>query len=141
MRRTAIIAVLFSGLVLWGCEREKQVQEETTGMQNQQQPAQQETAQQPAQQETAAADGQQFYGQSPAYSGQIPETVTLEAKNGNITFNHKAHGERAECQTCHAEGTPQKIELDQAMGHKLCRGCHEEQGAGPTKCAECHKKE
>jgi hypothetical protein len=26
------------------------------------------------------------------------------------------------------------------MAHNICKGCHEEKKAGPTKCGECHKK-
>ena len=70
-----------------------------------------------------------------------PETAVLEASMGNITFPHRAHAEREGCAACHEQTPPQKIELDQETGHKLCLGCHEERGAGPTKCTDCHKKE
>lgn len=70
-----------------------------------------------------------------------PETVVLEAKNGNVTFNHRAHQERADCASCHQQTPPEKIELDMDSAHELCRGCHRESGAGPTKCTDCHKKE
>ncbi len=68
------------------------------------------------------------------------DTVTLSAKNGNVTFNHKAHGEKMECKVCHGEGTPGKLELDKDKAHGLCTACHKDKGAGPTKCGECHKK-
>lgn len=87
---------------------------------------------QPAQQDT-----QEFHGQSPTFNG-APESVTLEAKNGNITFNHQAHSQLTDCQTCHGEGTPGAIELGRDRGHELCMGCHKEMGGGPVKCAECH---
>lgn len=77
---------------------------------------------------------------SPVLAADAPESVTLEAKNGNVTFNHKAHGARMECSTCHGTGTPAKIELDKDSAHKLCKDCHASKGAGPTKCGECHKK-
>jgi predicted CXXCH cytochrome family protein len=69
------------------------------------------------------------------------DVMTLPAKNGNITFNHKAHQERAgDCKKCH-EKAPGKIEgFGKDIAHKLCKGCHEEKKAGPTKCGECHKK-
>jgi hypothetical protein len=89
-------------------------------------------------QEPAARD--EFYGQTPEH-GTIPETVVLEARNGNITLTHAAHAARIECATCHGEGAPGAIELDRDSGHKLCMGCHEQQGAGPVKCAECHVRE
>jgi cytochrome c553 len=68
-----------------------------------------------------------------------PDSVTLTAKNGNVTFNHKAHGTANECKVCH-EGTPGKMELGKDKGHALCKGCHDTKKAGPTKCGECHKK-
>ncbi len=68
------------------------------------------------------------------------ETVTLEAKNGNVTFSHREHGQMFGCDACHTGETPTLLELDMNSAHKLCRGCHEDQGAGPTKCADCHKK-
>lgn len=68
------------------------------------------------------------------------DTVVLSAKNGNVTFNHKAHSAANECKTCHGEGTPAKLTLDKDMAHKLCKGCHQTKGQGPTKCGECHKK-
>jgi predicted CXXCH cytochrome family protein len=70
-----------------------------------------------------------------------PTTVTLTAKNGNVTFDHKAHATRVgACKTCHGEGAPQKIELDQQKAHALCIECHKTKAAGPTKCVDCHKK-
>ncbi len=70
-----------------------------------------------------------------------PETITLPARNGNITFTHKAHQERLkDCKICHEKG-PGKIEgFGKEFAHKTCKGCHEERKAGPTKCSECHKK-
>lgn len=69
------------------------------------------------------------------------DVMTLPAKNGNITFNHKAHQEKVgDCKKCH-EKAPGKIEgFGKDFAHKTCKGCHEEKKAGPTKCGECHKK-
>jgi hypothetical protein len=63
---------------------------------------------------------------------------TLEAKNGNVTFQHKTHA-AVKCETCHG-ATAGKIELDKDSGHKLCVECHKAEAKGPAKCAECHKK-
>ena len=68
------------------------------------------------------------------------DTVVLKAKFGNITFNHKMHSEKFACKTCHGDATPGKFTLDKQKGHKLCKGCHQEKGQGPTKCRQCHKK-
>jgi hypothetical protein len=69
-----------------------------------------------------------------------PESVTLTAKNGNVTFNHKAHGAAMDCKTCHGDKAPGKLTLGKDAGHALCLDCHKTKGAGPTKCGECHKK-
>ena len=69
------------------------------------------------------------------------ETITLPAKNGNVTFPHKKHQELLkDCKACHEKG-PGKIEgFNKDWAHKTCKGCHETKKAGPTKCGECHKK-
>lgn len=67
------------------------------------------------------------------------DVVTYENKKGNVTFNHKAHGEQLGCKSCH-EGTPAKIAVDKKVAHKaVCKDCHKKQ-SGPTKCNGCHKK-
>lgn len=76
-----------------------------------------------------------------AVSALAADMVVFPAKNGNVTFNHKAHQERLkDCTLCHGEGAPAKIAIDKDKAHALCRGCHTEKKAGPTKCGECHKK-
>jgi len=68
------------------------------------------------------------------------DVVTYPAKNGTVTFNHKGHQAKMECTACHKEaGKPAKIALDKDKAHALCKECHAK-GAGPTKCADCHKK-
>ena len=85
------------------------------------------------------AKQEEFYGQAPKVE-EIPETITLEAKNGNVTLPHQDHAKQMECTTCH-EGTPGEIPgFGKDIAHSLCKGCHQEKGAGPTKCNECHKK-
>ena len=71
------------------------------------------------------------------------DTVTLKAKMGDVTFNHKVHGEKSGCKTCHTAEPPAKFALGgKDPGHKLCTTCHTEKKAGPqaNKCMECHKK-
>ena len=52
------------------------------------------------------------------------DVVTYENKKGNVTFNHKAHGEKLGCKACH-EGAPAKIAVDKNSAHKaLCKDCH-----------------
>lgn len=76
-----------------------------------------------------------------AVAAMAADTINLPAKNGNVTFNHKKHQETLkDCKACHEKG-PGKIEgFGKDAAHKLCKGCHEEKKAGPTKCGECHKK-
>jgi len=67
------------------------------------------------------------------------DTVTYENKKGNVTFNHKAHGEKFGCEKCH-EGEPAKIAVDKEAAHgAVCKDCHKAEG-GPTKCNDCHTK-
>ncbi|MFZ5774227.1 MAG: cytochrome c3 family protein [Thermodesulfobacteriota bacterium] len=69
------------------------------------------------------------------------DVVTYNAKQGTVTFNHKAHGAKlGDCAKCH-QGTPAKIEMSKDKAHKeLCKDCHTKMQQGPTKCADCHKK-
>lgn len=68
-----------------------------------------------------------------------PDVVIYEARNGNVTFDHKMHAEALACNLCHTEMPAQMtITLDQASAHELCIGCHRDQGAGPTACNACH---
>ncbi len=65
--------------------------------------------------------------------------VTLEAKSGNVTFNHSKHP-GAKCDACH-KGAPGKIgKLDKEAGHKMGQECHKAEKKGPQKCGDCHKK-
>jgi hypothetical protein len=67
------------------------------------------------------------------------DSVTYETKQGTVTFNHKVHGEKLGCKSCH-EGTPAKLEVTKEKAHgTLCKDCHKEKN-GPTKCGDCHKK-
>jgi hypothetical protein len=66
--------------------------------------------------------------------------VVLEAKQGQVTFNHTTHKDVA-CEKCHppfAQKAGTKVEKDKA--HAACHGCHKEQKKGPQKCVDCHKK-
>jgi hypothetical protein len=127
------VMVLVAGLVN-ACDR----QEEAVTAPPVQRPAPVPEERPPAVTEAPAQADDEFMGQAPAHG---PETVVLIAKNGDITFSHARHAGMVECRTCHGEGVPGAIELDRDSGHQLCRGCHEEQGAGPVKCAECHARQ
>lgn len=91
-----------------------------------------------------------------------PKSVTIENKNGNVTFPHEAHQKDIKCQTCHhmmdkdkekvacrachkPEAEGEMLGLKDAF-HKTCRGCHDQKvkadpnSKAPTKCKDCHKK-
>jgi hypothetical protein len=66
--------------------------------------------------------------------------LTLPAKNGNVTFNHKTHAS-VKCETCHGAGAAGKIEgFGKDKAHASCVECHKKEAKGPAKCTECHKK-
>lgn len=69
------------------------------------------------------------------------DVITMQAKNGNVTFNHKKHQESLkDCKVCHEKGAGKIEGFGKDWAHKSCKGCHADKGAGPTKCADCHKK-
>lgn len=70
-----------------------------------------------------------------------PGEIILEAGNGNVTFPHGMHAEAFACTTCHSEAPPAAFGISKDIAHKLCKDCHKSQGAGPTVCNGCHKKQ
>lgn len=67
------------------------------------------------------------------------DQVKYEAKNGAVTFDHKAHADKLGCEACH-QGEPAKIAIDKKAAHgEACKDCHSAQ-SGPTKCGGCHVK-
>jgi hypothetical protein len=70
---------------------------------------------------------------------EIPETIILDASQGQVTLSHLAHAKAYPCATCHLDGPPGKISLTKDAAHDLCRDCHTAKGAGPTTCTGCHK--
>lgn len=77
---------------------------------------------------------------APAKQDPGPRTVVMKAKQGDVKFDHKEHGANYACAKCHGAGTPGKVSMGKESAHKVCKGCHVAEGAGPTKCAECHPK-
>lgn len=94
-------------------------------------------------------------------AGDVPETIVLKAKNGDVTLSHRKHTEGYEikCGECHhtwKEGEKVK-KCDECHGvdenapkpmkafHDQCKGCHETANEkdgkkAPTGCKECHIK-
>jgi hypothetical protein len=69
-----------------------------------------------------------------------PKTVVYEASFGKVSFDHPGHSGHLACGSCHTTDPPVKIAIDKDKAHELCKGCHQEKGAGPTQCGGCHKK-
>ncbi len=71
-----------------------------------------------------------------------PETITLPAKMGDVTFPHAKHQEMLkDCKKCHATDAGGKIEgFGKDIAHNTCKKCHTDMGKGPTKCGDCHVK-
>ena len=89
-------------------------------------------------------------------------TIKIDAKNGAVTFPHKAHADQgvkcAECHhetkeaetpkactACHAKEAKDKMPKWMDAAHKSCRGCHEKTVAAGKKapgkdCKGCHAK-
>jgi len=78
--------------------------------------------------------------QPAAPTAKTPDSVTLDASQGQVILPHLAHAKSYPCATCHLDGTPGKINLTKDIAHELCRDCHKAKGAGPTTCTGCHKK-
>jgi len=97
------------------------------------------------------------YAAFPLKKPEKPIRIMFMTTAGNVLFDHKAHftDYGADCTDCHHDisddsekPTPcSKCHLPQGSEeapkravafHKQCIGCHEDQGAGPTECSECH---
>lgn len=98
------------------------------------------TASEPSKDEKQKKAAEKPAAGKPKAGSKGPETVVLQNKNGDVSFPHQAHQQLTDCKTCHGDKTPGKVDLNRDSGHKLCLGCHKEQGAGPTSCTGCHKK-
>ena len=69
----------------------------------------------------------------------VAQGKIFKAYNGNVYFDHSKHMGMFECKNCH-DGPPRPFPvMNKAVAHKLCIGCHKEQGTGPVRhCSECH---
>lgn len=85
-----------------------------------------------------------------AFAAGGPEEVKFDTKMGTVTFDHAGHQEiESDCTSCHhmgmdsgtckdCHGVDDAAPKAKDAFHDLCTGCHKDQGAGPTKCKECH---
>ena len=81
---------------------------------------------------------------SNAFAAAPAAPITLPAKPGAVTFQHKTHA-ALKCTLCHADekggaidGFGKTVNKDKA--HAACQECHKKEAKGPQKCADCHKK-
>ena len=99
------------------------------------------------------------YGAFPVTTPEPPVMVMFKSAAGKVLFDHKIHtaesGYEIECVDCHhdiedprdrpetcgechmkddAEDSPKKSDAF----HTLCIQCHDDGGAGPVECFECH---
>jgi hypothetical protein len=92
-------------------------------------------------------------------AGEPPTKVTYPSSFGKVLFPHDTHmsldcakchhtGENNKCDNCHLHNKKTSAVTQvsfYAVAHgtkseRSCAGCHVQSKAGPTKCAECHKK-
>jgi len=100
------------------------------------------------------------YAAYPERKPESPPRVMLKNIAGNVLLDHKIHsapsGYAVGCMDCHHTMSDEKerpescksADCHTAEGesapkssdafHKLCKGCHEDGGIGPVKCADCH---
>jgi PBP1b-binding outer membrane lipoprotein LpoB len=89
---------------------------------------------------TVVEQGKVGLAEMVAKVSQEPKTVSYPASKGLVTFNHAVHAEQYACNSCHETDPPQKLAIDRATAHALCKGCHKESGGdAPTSCSGCHK--
>jgi len=90
-----------------------------------------------------------------AFPQKIPEEpvrLMFKTTAGKVFFDHKTHaadeGYGVACDECHHEGeepvacsechtADSDVTISDAI-HGNCKGCHEDNGAGPVECAACH---
>ena len=88
--------------------------------------------------------------------GDPPAKLTFSASFGKVPFPHDTHmnmdckkchhtsDEPGKCTPCHKHNSGDAGLSFKKVGHSTaargCTGCHLQSKAGPTKCADCHKK-
>ncbi len=70
--------------------------------------------------------------------------ITLPSRAGPVTFDHKLHAAR-KCTQCHKTEAGGPIDGLRKTGskekaHATCHDCHKQEGKGPQKCGDCHKR-
>ncbi|PLX96170.1 MAG: hypothetical protein C0620_02870 [Desulfuromonas sp.] len=68
-------------------------------------------------------------------------SLELECDFGPVFLDHRGHVEMMDCHICHPTLPPGKINKNKKEFHALCRKCHADSDAGPTKCNGCHERQ
>ncbi|MEJ2199795.1 MAG: cytochrome c3 family protein [Desulfuromonadaceae bacterium] len=89
---------------------------------------------------TATADAGTEQASPDQTTRKEPAEVSFDTNYGKVILSHEKHAEAFACALCHGQGEPGPLVLGKTKAHVLCKGCHMEQGAGPTKCNTCHEK-
>src|SRR5215472_10428661 len=90
----------------------------------------------PEPQPVAAAPSAAATSQAPQTGNKAPpDTILFKASNGDVTFDHKKHYERAggDCSVCHTKVFPQ---ARAPLNYK--KASHRASEASLTSCAHCH---
>jgi len=95
------------------------------------------------------------YAAFPQEAPEEPVRLMFKTTAGKILFDHQTHtgddGYGLACDDCHHEEQDESMscsgedchgpDSDPKRGdafHMNCKGCHEDSGAGPVECANCH---
>jgi hypothetical protein len=91
------------------------------------------------------------YAGFPQETPEEPMRMMFKTTAGSVLFDHKTHMADFACDDCHHEQQEDTMscsgedchgpESDPTIGdaiHMRCKGCHEDMGAGPVECAQCH---
>jgi len=92
-------------------------------------------------------------------AADAPEKIVIkeiQKSKPAVAFAHKAHadkvgkcaechhkdaaGKEQKCSGCHKAKMEKEKESFKEVMHAKCKGCHQKDKKGPTKCDDCHKK-
>jgi len=74
------------------------------------------------------------------------DLLVFPSGKGEVIFSHSVHMKslnEQECIRCHRIEHPNLKNIqsrfeDHRIAHSFCKGCHREQGKGPSECHQCH---
>lgn len=74
----------------------------------------------------------------PCHAMEPPKIIKFK---NNVVYDHEGH--KGDCISCHdtLDGSQKIAGFGKEWAHKVCIGCHNSVGNGPTSCNDCHKKQ